>query len=616
MDKLFGIQSSHYNTEQLRGICETISDSILPQSANTSIKAFDGALLNIHSTGRFSSIFKQGDFLAGIIGYPWWKLPSKPDNEKTQAQILLESYLQYGNRFFEFINGSFALAIINTREKSTLIATDKFSCFPLSYALTSKNDFAFCSDTYALSKLAGVDDSLDPQSLFNYMYFHVVPSPNSIFVRTKKLEPAQYVQFRDGKTSHGFYWLPSYGNVTASSFNSLKQQLKDKLKTSVKECASDSATGAFLSGGTDSSTICGILSGLASEPAATYSIGFSADKYDEIEYARIASRHFKTQQHEHYVTPEEVADALPMIAQVYDEPFGNSSAIPTYFCAKLAKSNGTRLLLAGDGGDEFFGGNTRYVKQRVFEHYGNIPDFLRKLFFDPLFNNNLAYNNIFPFRKIKSYIAQASIPMPLRLESYNFLLKSDLNTVLSGDFLSAIDTNYPNELLSEIYNRTPTDDFLNKMLFLDWKQTLADNDLRKVNKMCDLAGIEVRYPFLNDELVDFSTSIPSNLKIKGKHLRYFYKKSLEDYLPMEIIKKKKHGFGLPFGEWLKVSKQLQNLVYDQLSDLKNRNLLKPEFIDQLIESHRTGHAAYYGTMVWVLAMLEIWLAKHQNSFRV
>jgi asparagine synthase (glutamine-hydrolysing) len=148
------------------------------------------------------------------------------------------------------------------------------------------------------------------------------------------------------------------------------------------------------------------------------------------------------------------------------------------------------------------------------------------------------------------------------------------------------------------------------MLYLDWKFTLADNDLRKVNRMCEVSGIDVRYPMLDNELIEFSTKIPPDMKIKGFKLRYFFKQALKDFLPPEIIAKRKHGFGLPFGEWLRVSPPLQELAYDSLRALKTRGYLRPEYIDRLIGEHQTDHAGFYGSMIWTLVMLEIWLKAH------
>src|SRR5690606_12461662 len=184
-------------------------------------------------------------------------------------------------------------------------------------------------------------------------------------------------------------------------------------------------TGAFLSGGTDSSTVSGMLGKVSGKPAETFSIGFDAQGFDELDYARITSRHFGTNPHEYYVTADDVVEAMPLIAAAYDEPFGNASAAPTYFCARMAREHGIEVVLAGDGGDEFFGGNERYAKQGVFEHYGRVPGIFRKLM-EPVLMNFPLGESIMPVRKARSYIQQARVPLPDRMETYNFLHRSPL----------------------------------------------------------------------------------------------------------------------------------------------------------------------------------------------
>jgi asparagine synthase (glutamine-hydrolysing) len=370
---------------------------------------------------------------------------------------------------------------------------------------------------------------------------------------------------------------------------------------------------AFLSGGTDSSTVSGLLTQVLGKPAETYSIGFGAEGFDETEYARIASRHFGTHHHEYYVTPDDVVKAIPIIAAAYDEPFGNASAVPTYLCAKRAREDGIDVMLAGDGGDEVFGGNARYAKQKIFEIYGRIPELLRHTVIEPLAFGAPGLSALMPFRKLQSYINQAKIPLPDRLESYNFLHLNPLASIFDPDFLGQIDEDACLAVMREPYARTDARSPINRMMHLDLKQTLADNDLRKVNRMCELAGVEVRYPLLDEEVMAFSAQLPENWKVKGLQLRYFFKEALRDFLPPEIIAKSKHGFGLPFGLWMEHHKPLQDMAYDSLQAFRSRGYVQPAYIDNLIDQHRSGHASYYGVMIWVIMMLEQWLATHVSD---
>ncbi len=559
------------------------------------------------------SIAAENGIFAAVIGSPQ-RLDFQSFaavSDCSSADTLIKEYLAYGKRVFERLTGSFSAAIVDTNRNSAILAVDRMGTHPLCYSLTP-DGLIFGSDTAHVFRHPLVKSEIDPQAIFDYTYFHYVPSPKTIFKGLRKLEPAQHLQFEKNKSTLEIYWTPVFSeqNVPIHDF---KEQLQTLLDQSVRRCHPNSKTGAFLSGGLDSSTVTGILANVQN-PVDAYSIGFAQEGYDEMAYARIAAHHFGAKLHEHYVTPDDVVNAVPEIARAYDEPFGNSSALPALFCARMAKENGTDILLAGDGGDELFAGNSRYARQQTFDFYHRIPSWIRSAILESLVLDMPLSNWTPPTRKLRRYIEQARLPMPDRNESYNFLHRTNLFEMFEPDFLEQIDQTQPLHLLREVYDRTSGHSLLNRMLHLDWKFTLADNDLRKVNRMCELAGVQVRYPMLDDALVEFSTKIPSTLKLRGTKLRYFYKESLSRFLPPEIINKRKQGFGLPFGEWLKTSPELQELIYGSLSDLKKRHIIKPEFIDHLVETHRGGHAAYYGTMIWVLAMLEQWFQQHGNNY--
>jgi len=314
----------------------------------------------------------------------------------------------------------------------------------------------------------------------------------------------------------------------------------------------------------------------------------------------------------YYVTPDDVYNTIPLIADFYDEPYGNSSALPAYHCAKFAKADGIDCLLAGDGGDEFFAGNDRYAKQKIFEVYGKIPAALRSVFPDAMLAILPDALKKGPVQKLDSYVKQARIPLPDRLETYNLFHMMLPSEILNDDFLSAIDFDANMNIMRDRYNAVDDAGILNKMLYLDWKLTLADNDLRKVNRMCEMADMQVKYPLINDELIEFSTQIPSDLKMKNNTLRHFFKKSMEGFLPQEILYKTKQGFGLPFGIWLRTSPKLIELVNENLLSFRKRKYIKDSFLDMLMKQHQEGHASFYGGMVWVIMMLEMWLSAHEK----
>lgn len=559
------------------------------------------------------TVVGDGQFLAAIIGTPSWSSPNLQvlASRSGHAAALLQAYRLSGINLLKDLHGAFALAVLDLNNRSTLLATDRMGICPLSYAIRPAHGLAFASTATAVQAHPAFRSALDPQAVYLYLYFHVVPSPYTIFADQQKLEPAQYLRYADGRAETGFYWNPEFHDDNETPVHRLGLELRDTLQHAVHQHASDNATvGAFLSGGVDSSTVAGFLAARGRGPAKTFSIGFDAPGYDEIQWARATSRHFGTEQHEYYVTPADVLRAVPEIVRAYDEPFGNSSAVAVYYCAKLAADHGVDCLLAGDGGDELFGGNTRYAKQKVFDIYWRLPTVLRQRFIEPLLLSTRGLNWLAPLRKARSYVEQARVPMPQRLDTYNFLYRTPLQEVLTSTFAKAVDTTLPSRLIAETYARARSPTLVNRMLYLDWKFTLADNDLRKVNRTAELAGVEVRYPLLADELVEFSTRVPTALKVKGTKLRFFFKEALRDFLPSAVLTKSKHGFGLPFGVWMREYAPLQELAYGSLEQLKQREILRGEYIDRLIALHRDDHAAYYGEFIWVLMMLELWLASH------
>ena len=521
------------------------------------------------------------------------------------AKTLANSWLKNGEKAFSDLIGTFVLCILDESSGQTILAIDRMGTQPLSYQISGQGIvFGTSADAIIVNPLAGSE--IDPQSLYNYVYFHMIPSPGTIYQSQKRLLPGEFLIYKRGEVKSGRYWEINFIESKRRPFYELKQDFLGVLRSSVQRAAGDEEVGAFLSGGTDSSTIAGILSEINGRPARTYSIGFEAAGYDEMEYARIAARHFSTEHHEYYVTPDDIVEAIPQIAAIFDQPFGNSSAIPTFYCARKARSDGITRLLGGDGGDELFGGNVRYAKQYIFSFYDHLPAVLRKQILEPLVFGIPGGKNLPVISKARSYIEQATIPMPARTETYNLLGRYGHEEVFTNEFLDTVNSGQPIELINETFNRSHAQSLINRMLSLDLKFTLADNDLPKVVKSCELAGVEVAFPFLDDQIVAYSAQLEPNLKLKRTRLRYFFKEALRDFLPNEIITKQKHGFGLPFGVWLQNHKPLKTLAADSLSDLKSRNIIRADFINKLLEQHLNEHAGYHGTMVWVLMMLEQW----------
>jgi asparagine synthase (glutamine-hydrolysing) len=496
--------------------------------------------------------------------------------------------------------GEFAVAL---REPSgrTFLAVDRFSVHTLCYRL--------CGDELIFASRAddlGDGAPIDLQALFDYVYFHVIPSPRTIFQGVFRLPPGHYALFESGRLTVAPYWLPTFDDASPWSVSEAKGDFRRLLRAAVAGQLDGSKPACFLSGGTDSSTVAGMIGEVTGRPAATYSIGFEADGYDEMQYARIAARHFKTDHHAYYVTPDDLLAAIPAVAAHYDQPFGNSSALPAYYCARMAHDDGVSRLLGGDGGDELFGGNTRYAKQRVFGWYEGVPRGVREGLLEPLFRLP-ALARLPLLRKGASYITQARVPMPDRMQSYNLLTRMGVAEVFTGALLAAVDPSLPEREQRDVWQAPRTGSLVNRMLAFDWRYTLAENDLPKVCGTAQLAGVSVGFPFLDPDLLAFSLRMPPEAKLKGLKLRWFFKEALRDFLPNSIITKKKQGFGLPFGVWATRHQGLRRLAEDSLGTLSTRGIFRPAFLEQLLHERLPSHPGYYGEMIWILMMLEQWL---------
>lgn len=613
---------SHSVTENLALVRQMASPLVRFDSCKLHACASGNSALAIAAPDGRAHIYQRDGLLAVLWGRGNFLEPRLDEQAQREgiAKTLAENWRERsggggrGTKIFESLTGAFVCCIVDENANEVVLATDRMGTYPLSYQALA-GGLIFASSTDAIRLHPSIRSEIDPQSLYNYVYFHMVPGPDTIYQRQKRLLPGEYLVYSKGGIETGKYWEMRFREDERRPFQELKQEFMEVLHSSVRTAIGDDEAGAFLSGGTDSSTIAGILGEVSGQPARTYSIGFDATGYDEMGYARIAARHFGTRHQEYYVTPEDIVSAIPQVAAVFDQPFGNSSALPAYYCAQMAKSDGLSRMLGGDGGDELFGGNVRYAKQHIFSLYEQAPLLLRKGLIEPIVFGLPGGGALPLIRKARSYVEQASIPMPARTETYNLLERYGREAIFTPEFLDAVNPGYPARLLDETYQENGAGSLINQMLAFDRKFTLADNDLPKVAKACELAGMDVAFPLISDEIVAFSLRLEPHLKLKGTKLRYFFKEALRGFLPDDIIAKQKHGFGLPFGVWLQTHKNLQDLAWDSLSDLKSRNVIRGDFIEKLLQQHLEEHAGYHGTMVWVLMMLEQWYRQRQDSPR-
>jgi asparagine synthase (glutamine-hydrolysing) len=503
------------------------------------------------------------------------------------------------------LGGEFVVATYDENARALVLATDLFASIPLYYAPTA-DGIAFGTDFAWVSRELGAAATIDPQAIYDYLFFTVVPGSRTIRRGVHRLPAASMLVFREGRASVTRYWSPDFRRGVQAAPGELRSLAFDALAKAVARRAGQPATGSFLSGGLDSSSVAGLAARHGASRAFT--IGFDVPDYDESRYARISAGHFGLELNEKTITSAAVSDSIDAIVAACPEPYGNASAVPAYLCARFAREQGVARLLAGDGGDELFGGNERYQKQAVFNLYGSLPAWVRAGLVDPL--AALTRRAPSPLAKLASYVDQARVPLPDRLFAYNLLVRSDPATVLDPGFLARVDRAAPLAYAGAVYREPASGDALDRMLYLDWALTLTDNDLPKVRIACALAGVEVHFPMLDPAVVQVSTQVPSREKLDLRVLRKFYKQAFSGFLPPEVIAKQKHGFGVPVGIWMNADRSLAERVDARMRSLSARGIVRPGYIDELQKSRRTGHAVYYGALTWSLLMLEEWLLAH------
>jgi asparagine synthase (glutamine-hydrolysing) len=526
------------------------------------------------------------------------------------AEYLARRYEQKGDDLAQDLRGWFGIVLYDFEQNTLKAWTDHFGIRRIVYR-AAPGALAIASDLRLLNDFGSQVPELDPAAILEYLQYTCIPAPRTIYKGTFRLEPGHRLTSRPAISSRA-YWDMRYEEKGGLSVKSWASQTYEAIESAVSRASktADPAhrPGCFLSGGTDSSSISGLVGKLTGRAPTTISIGFDDPRYNEIEYARIAARHFRANHHEYFVKPEDILDLIQKAYTVYDEPFGNSSIVPAYYCARMGAENGVSHMLAGDGGDELFGGNRRYANDRVFQRYSLLPKLVRSHFLEPLVKSGGALSRFGCIDLARRYIRRANIPAPDRYLSYDFLSTVDRDELFSPSFQASLTGMEALAPARRHFRSARAACDLNRWLYLDLKITITDNDLRKVTPMTELAGVVPRYPLLDPVLAEFSGTVPARLKVRGTRLRYLFKQAMTGFLPPEILTKKKHGFGLPFSVWLGEHQALREFVFDILgsSRARERGYLRRDLLEWLMSCRQSDSPIYYGDVLWVFLMLELW----------
>ncbi|MDY6861424.1 MAG: asparagine synthase (glutamine-hydrolyzing) [Thermodesulfobacteriota bacterium] len=526
---------------------------------------------------------------------------------KTDTEVIIHLYEDEGVSCLNYFRGMFALAIWDVPLRRLFLARDRLGKKPLVY-LYNKDSFAFASEIKSLLCDPEVKKDVDYRALHNYLTYQYIPSPSTIFKDIKKLPPAHYILLKDGKMELKRYWQVNFQDkLIYKKEEEYKEHLLQIFEEAVRlRMLSDVPLGAFLSGGIDSSATVAMMSKLGGNPVKTFSIGFSESEYNELEYARIVAGLYKTD-HEEFVVKPDAISILPKLIWHYNEPYADSSAIPSYYVSKLTRDKVT-VALNGDGGDESFAGYERYIADRLANIYQYVPSIFREGII-----KKLAYL-IFPFnpqyksfsRRLRRFLE--SIPEEKKRRYVHWLCffnNSEKNELYQDEFKRKIGIYDSVDLTLKLFQECRASSFLDKTLFVDLNSYLPDDLLVKIDIASMAHSLETRSPFLDHKLVEFAASLPPSLKLKGLNGKYLLKKAFSGILPEKILKRKKMGFGVPLDYWFRC--ELKEFIHDILLGKRfiERGYFKKEGIEKLIREHLVRDADH-SYKIWALVVLELW----------
>jgi asparagine synthase (glutamine-hydrolysing) len=543
----------------------------------------------------------------------------------TDTEVIVHLYEELGPECVKRFRGMFAFALWDQKLQRLLLARDRLGKKPLVYR-HDPGRLIFASELKALLTLQGIPRELNPIAVDQYLTYQYVPHPHSILKGFHKLPPASYALYERDQLQVVRYWTPPFDvkyveeaadpELRHSYSWDLKKwqtKLRDALTEAVRiRLRSNVPLGAFLSGGVDSTLIAGLMQQVSTTPVHTFSIGFPVEKFDERKYARMAADHLKTKHHEFLVDPQALT-MLPDLVWHYDEPFGDSSAIPTMYLSRMTRQEVT-VALSGDGGDELFAGYERYSAVRLAQNYDRLPAFLRQAISSPLWQKIPA--SVSPKskrRRLKRFLKALSLSPERRYLSWIEIFDCERRCELYSSEMSAqLDGNDSADVLLEAYAVSQHRDFVTRTTAADVMSYLPCDILTKVDIASMSTGLECRSPLLDHHVVELAARMPMEHKIKGNVSKWILKETFPDLIPEPIRNRPKMGFGVPLDSWFR--NELQPLLNDVLTSKRclERGYFKPHAIQTMIEQHQQKQMDH-SSRLWALLMLELWMQKFLDT---
>ena len=528
---------------------------------------------------------------------------------KSDTEVIVHAWEQWGEDCVKRFRGMFAFALWDRNRQTLFLARDRLGVKPLYYSLMADGQLIFGSELKALVQHPGFGRDLDPLAIEDYFAFGYVPEPRTIYAGARKLPPAHTLTIRRGQpvAEPREYWDVRFTLDNPISEHDAQAELVERLKESIRlRMISEVPLGAFLSGGVDSSAVVAIMAGVGAEPVNTCSIAFSDPAFDESKYARQVAERYRTR---HFVDSVDSDDfgLIDVLARTYDEPYADSSALPTYRVCQLARRHVT-VALSGDGGDESFGGYRRYRLHAMEERLrGMLPLSLRRPAFGLL-------GRMYPkadwapqvFRAKTTFQALARSSVEAYFHSVSILRDDMRGRLYSNGFKAQLAGYSAAEVFRRHARRAGTDDALGLIQYLDLKTYLIGDINTKVDRASMAHSLEVREPLMDHPLVEWLASLPSSLKLRGQEAKILLKRTMQPYLPAEILYRPKMGFAVPLAQWFRGplrGRVRASLLGSRLADTGYFNF---SYLEHLVAGHDSG-ARDYSAPIWTLLMFEAFL---------
>lgn len=600
------LQRSHENAEQLiDSMCKVIRHRGPDEQG---VWVGEGVALGmrrlsiIDVTGGHQPIFNEDRSILVVFNgeiYNYQELQRELQERGHQFQTnsdtetIVHAYEEYGDDCVKHLRGMFTFALWDSRRQRLLAARDRFGKKPLNYYWDGQR-FIFGSEIKSILQ-AGIPREINSIALDEYLVFGYVPTPNTLFKDVMKVPAAHLLVYEKGQISTKRYWelpfTPTIQDDEVTAIERTRALLEDAVRVRLM---SEVPLGAFLSGGIDSSVVVGLMSSMMSQPVKTFSIGFEEEDFTELPYARQVAKHFGTDHHEFLVKPDLIS-VLPQLVWNYDEPFADSSMLPTYYVSKLAREHVT-VVLSGDGGDEIFGGYEPYLREYKISR---IPPVVRTM---------LATGSLLIPEGVrgKKRFGSLRYDLPTRCARINKRMPVSRSEMYSKEYFAHVCDHDPNERHLSLYQEAAHLDLLTQMQYVDAHVYLPDDILVKVDKASMFNSLETRAPLLDQDLAEYVTSLQPSLRIHNGTLKYLLKQVAKDLLPASILSRPKQGFGVPIKHWFRGDLLGYAREVLESPQARQRGIFQPQFIHNTLAKHAKTTLVDYSSAIWVLLCLELW----------